>query len=117
MYEGREPVIYVCDPDILRLIMVKDIDFFDAKVALDFGDRFLNEMPDYLPNNKRKIVRGFTSPAFSGAKLRLMNFPMKKSLVEWGSQLKETIATNGGRLEKCAFDELVRALFLFTILK
>ncbi|XP_037045845.1 cytochrome P450 3A56-like [Bradysia coprophila] len=107
VYEGREPAIYVCDPDILRLIMVKDISYFDAKIALDFGDRFLNEMPDYLPNNKWKIVRGFTGPAFSSAKLRLMSFPMKKSLVEWGSQLKDAITTNGGKLERCAFDDLL----------
>lgn len=85
--------------------MVKDISFFDAKVRLDFGDAFLNEMPDYLPNAKWKLVRGFTSPSFSSAKLRLMNFPMKKSLVEWGTEFRATIAKNGGRLEKCAFDE------------
>lgn len=105
VYDGREPKIYVCDPEILRLIMVKDISFFDAKVPLDFGDSFLNEMPDYLPNDKWKIVRGFTSPAFSSAKLRIMNYPMKKSLVEWGSQLKGTINRSGGIVERCAFDE------------
>ncbi|KAJ6642747.1 Cytochrome P450 3A56 [Pseudolycoriella hygida] len=107
VYAGRQPKIYVCDPDILRLIMVKDASFFDAKVALDFGDRFLNEMPDYLSNDKWKIVRGFTSPAFSGAKLRIMNYPMKKSLVEWGTRLKSSINTGGGRLEKCALDDLL----------
>lgn len=85
--------------------MVKDVSFFDAKIPLDFGDPFLNEMPDYLPIDKWKIVRGFTSPAFSSAKLRIMNFPMQKSLVEWGSELRAKIEKNGGSLERCAFDE------------
>lgn len=92
--------------------MVKDISYFDAKVPLDFGDPFLNEMPDYLPMNKWKIVRGFTSPAFSSAKLRIMNFPMKKSLVQWGDQLRSTINKNGGRFCKCAFDELVLSVYI-----
>lgn len=105
MYDGREPHIYVCDPDILRMIMVKDISYFNAKIPLDFGDSFLNEMPDYLTYAKWKFVRGFTSPAFSSAKLRLMNFPMKKSLTEWGSEFRADITKNGGRLERCAFDE------------
>lgn len=91
--------------------MVKDVSFFDAKVPLDFGDPFLNEMPDYLPNDKWKIVRGFTSPAFSSAKLRIMNFPMKESLVEWGYQFRATINKNGGRFERCPFDELVFTLY------
>lgn len=105
VYEGREPRVYVCDPEILRLIMVKDASHFDSKGPVDFGNPFLNEMPDYLPADKWKIVRGFTSPSFSSAKLRIINFPMKKSLVEWGSQIKDTIYRNGGRFERCAFDE------------
>lgn len=105
VYEGREPQIYVCDPEILRLIMVKDAAYFDAKGPVEFGDPLLNEMPDYLPNDKWRIVRGFTSKAFSSAKLRVMNFPMKEALFEWGDNLKEKIKLGGGTIEKCAFDE------------
>jgi len=105
VYAGRDPQVYVCDPEILRLIMVKDTPHFDAKGPVDFRDPFLNEMPDYLPNNKWKIVRGFTSPAFTGAKLRMMNFPMKVCLLEWGHELKQRIEESGGKLAKCAIDE------------
>lgn len=85
--------------------MVKDSSYFDAKGPVNFRDSFLNEMPDYLPGEKWKIVRGFSSPAFSSAKLRMMNFPMKKSLVEWGTQIKNSVNRYDGRLERCAFDE------------
>ncbi|CAL8110949.1 unnamed protein product [Orchesella dallaii] len=106
MYSGREPQIFICDPELLRLIMVKDSSYFDGKSPLDFGDPLLNEMPDYLQGEKWRIVRNLTSPAFSSAKLRLMNFPMKESLKDFVNDLTSQIEkTNDGILRKCDFDD------------
>ncbi len=49
VYEGRQPQVFVCDPDLVRLICVKDAAYFDSKRLLDFGDPVLNEMPDFQP--------------------------------------------------------------------
>lgn len=91
--------------------MVKYAHHFDAQGPVDFGDSFLNEVPDYLPNAKWRIVRSFTSPVFTGAKLRMLSFPMKETIQEWGDQLTQKIMESpGGKLEKCAFDELVTSI-------
>lgn len=49
VYEGRDPQIFACDPELIRLITVKDAQYFDAKRLLEFNDPMLNEMPDFLP--------------------------------------------------------------------
>lgn len=86
--------------------MVLDTSYFDSNHPLDFGDKFLNEMPDYLPRDKWRIVRSFTSSAFSGAKLRLMNFPMKDSLNKFVGNMKLQIeSTPDGVLRHCEFDK------------
>ncbi|ODM98968.1 Cytochrome P450 3A56 [Orchesella cincta] len=108
LYSGREPQVYICDPELLRLIMVKDSSYFDGKSRLDFGDAFLNEMPDYLPGEKWRIVRSITSPAFSSAKLRLMNFPMKDSLTEFIHEFKMKVEnTTDSLLQKCNIDDVL----------
>lgn len=114
VYEGREPQIYVCDQEILRLIMIKDSNYFDAKGPVDFGDHFLNQMPDYLPRDSWRIVRSFTSPAFSSAKLRIMNYPMKESLIQFVNDLKHRVQNaDGGILKKCDFDGFLFTAFIF----
>lgn len=49
MYEGRKPVVCVCDPELIRLILVKDSENFRDRRAIDLGDEQVNEMMDFLP--------------------------------------------------------------------
>jgi hypothetical protein len=49
VYEGRTPIIYTCDPDLIRSIFVRDVDnFYDRRVG-HFGDQRIDEILDYLP--------------------------------------------------------------------
>lgn len=50
-YEGRKPVVCVCDPELIRLILVKESDYFRDRRAVDLGDPQVNEMMDFLPRN------------------------------------------------------------------
>ncbi|CAL8098958.1 unnamed protein product [Orchesella dallaii] len=104
VYEGRYPHIYICDPELVRLICIKDADHFNGKRPLDFGDPVLNEMPDFQPLGKWKLIRTFLTPAFSSSKIRSMNTPMRESIKEYVADLKESIKkTKKGVLEKVAY--------------
>lgn len=39
----------MCDPDLIRLILVKDSESFRDRRAIDLGDEQVNEMMDFLP--------------------------------------------------------------------
>lgn len=49
VYEGRFPQIHVCDAELIRLITVKDAEYFNDKRRMDFRSDLLNEMPDFQP--------------------------------------------------------------------
>lgn len=49
MYEGQDPQIHVADPELVRLIFVKDFDYFHDRRHMDFGSDVFNEILDYLP--------------------------------------------------------------------
>lgn len=51
VYEGRSPTIYVCDPELIRLIFVKDFDHFQDRRQIDLGDPLVNDFLDFLPGN------------------------------------------------------------------
>lgn len=52
VYEGREPQVFIAVPELVKIICIKDAEFFNGKRRLEFGDPVLNEMPDFQP---RKI--------------------------------------------------------------
>lgn len=49
LYEGRTPIIHVCDPDLIREIFVKDVEYFYDRRVGHFGDARIDEILDYLP--------------------------------------------------------------------
>lgn len=46
---GRAPHIYITDPDLIRLIFIKDFDHFQNKRMYDEGHELINDMMDILP--------------------------------------------------------------------
>lgn len=49
VYEGQDPQIHIADPELVRLIFVKDFDYFHDRRHMDFGSNVFNEILDYLP--------------------------------------------------------------------
>lgn len=49
LYEGRYPHIHVCDPELIRMIFVKDVDHFKDRRLVELGHPIMNEMLDFLP--------------------------------------------------------------------
>lgn len=49
VYEGRSPQILIADPELVKLILVRDYEHFRSRSAIDLGHAISNEILDYLP--------------------------------------------------------------------
>lgn len=85
IYSVLRPILVVCDPELVRTILVKDFQHFT--------DRGVHCEPDYdplsghlfsLPGKPWKNLRGKLSPTFTSGKLK----SMFSTLVECGSNLQ-----------------------------
>ncbi|ODM91536.1 Cytochrome P450 3A4 [Orchesella cincta] len=94
-YMGRIPEVYVADPELIRLIFVKDFVHFGDRKDPDFGSEVLNELLDYLPGEKWRQLRTFLSPLFTTAKLKQMSDVMADSTSEFMADLKSECDENG----------------------
>ncbi|KAG6443771.1 hypothetical protein O3G_MSEX003035 [Manduca sexta] len=73
IFEGRKPVLYILDPDLLKAIVVRDFEHFTDRMILNskepvYARRFLLN----LKGSEWKGVRSTLTPAFSSARLRNM---------------------------------------------
>ncbi|CAL8102557.1 unnamed protein product [Orchesella dallaii] len=94
-YVGRTPQVYVTDPELLRLIFVKDFIHFADRKEADFGSTLLNESFDYLPGEKWKLVRTNMSPLFTTSKLKQMSDVIADSASEFMAHLSSQCDEKG----------------------
>ncbi|XP_035708420.1 cytochrome P450 3A24-like [Folsomia candida] len=87
MYEGRAPHIYITDPDLIRLIFIKDFDHFQNKRMYDEGHELINDMMDILPYEKWKVVRTYFSPQLTTGKIKTMSYQMLDTIHDWMDKL------------------------------
>ncbi|KAG4065341.1 hypothetical protein HA402_012783 [Bradysia odoriphaga] len=88
VYEGQDPQIHIADPELVRLIFVKDFDYFHDRRTMDFGSNVFNEILDYLPGRKWKTVRQMLTPMLTKSKLNLMSQVINESATEFAEDLK-----------------------------
>ncbi|ODM89526.1 Cytochrome P450 3A40 [Orchesella cincta] len=98
-YEGRAPHIYIADPELVKLIFIKDFDHFHNKRIMDFGHELINEMMDhtkfyFLIDDKWKIIRTFLSPTLTTGKIRHMSIAMTETIEDWMGTVKEKLQNN-----------------------
>jgi cytochrome P450 len=83
VYNGRVPQVFVCDPDMIRQICIKDFDkFANRQHKFDFGPE-LSEMMDNIDDEKWKVTRSLASPFFTSAKLKKMSVTMKEAMQKY----------------------------------
>ncbi|XP_077525155.1 cytochrome P450 3A24-like [Amblyomma americanum] len=70
-FEDGKPVLYVAQPDLIKLVLVKDASKSQRKVVRSEDPLLDNLLPNVEPEKWRKI-RSATSPAFTTSKLRKM---------------------------------------------
>ncbi|ODM98967.1 Cytochrome P450 3A56 [Orchesella cincta] len=112
LYEGREPQVFICDADLIRSITVKDADYFDSKRPLDFGDPIMNEMLDFQPKEKWRIMRNMFTPVVnSSVRLRNSNPAMNAAIADFISDIKGKIKESGNdKAEKFSLNENIYAM-------
>ncbi|CAL8117001.1 unnamed protein product [Orchesella dallaii] len=86
-YVGRIPQVYVADPELIRLIFVKDFIHFADRKKSDFGVPVIDEVLDYIPGEKWKLLRTHLSPLFTTSKLKQMSGLMSESASEFMDDL------------------------------
>ncbi|KAJ6627057.1 Cytochrome P450 3A11, partial [Pseudolycoriella hygida] len=88
VYEGQDPQIHIADPELVRMIFVRDFDHFHDRRHMDFGSDVFNEILDYLPGKKWKTVRQMLTPMLTTAKLKLMSPIINSSAEEFAVDLR-----------------------------
>lgn len=74
IYEGRRPTLMVRDPDLIKLIMVRDFDHFVDRPVLRFRQRpSVNNMLITLQGAQWKAVRAILTPTFTSGKIKSMS--------------------------------------------
>ncbi|XP_002730610.1 cytochrome P450 3A24-like [Saccoglossus kowalevskii] len=71
-YEGRQPVINFADPEICKQITVKHFSSFVNRRVLPLNGKPMNSGLTVLVDDQWKRARNTLTPAFSGAKMRMM---------------------------------------------
>ncbi|KAM7288727.1 cytochrome P450 3A8-like [Ixodes scapularis] len=94
-YEGGKPVLFVADPELVKLVLVKDFASLPNRRILSFGDSLLDNMMSILPVEKWRRIRPAASPAFSTGKLRKMNSLIADCARTTAEHLKETAEKEG----------------------
>jgi len=74
IYEGRQPLLVVCDPQLVHTVMVKDFRSFvdrNASKVSFMHDKLFDHLVN-LRGEQWKAIRAKLSPTFSAAKLKSM---------------------------------------------
>jgi hypothetical protein len=50
VYDGRSPQVHINDPELVKMIMVKDYEYFSERPVVDFGHPLINDILDWLPS-------------------------------------------------------------------
>ncbi|XP_023946916.2 cytochrome P450 9e2 [Bicyclus anynana] len=76
IFEGRRPVLYVLDPELIKAITIRDSDHFCDRAILPTNEpKYINRSILHLQGSEWKVVRGLVRPAFSSARIKNM-FPL-----------------------------------------
>ncbi|CAL8112253.1 unnamed protein product [Orchesella dallaii] len=73
-YFGKQPDVFVADPDLIRQIFVKDFSsHFGERQDYEFGTDLMNEAVEFKKGEEWRTLRNFLSPLFSTSKLKHMS--------------------------------------------
>nr|XP_034832222.1 cytochrome P450 9e2-like [Maniola hyperantus] len=76
IFEGRRPVLYILDSDLIKAITIRDSDHFIDRAILPTNEpKYINRSILHLRGSEWKAVRSLVTPAFSSARLKNM-FPL-----------------------------------------
>ncbi|KAM7315477.1 cytochrome P450 3A41-like [Ixodes scapularis] len=72
-FEGPQPLLIVAEPDIVKLVLVKDFPLLPNRRHFDTNDPLLDSLMSQAPAQQWRRIRPAVSPAFATGRLRKMN--------------------------------------------
>ncbi|KAH9368445.1 hypothetical protein HPB48_012625 [Haemaphysalis longicornis] len=82
-------ILFAAEPEIVKQVLVKDFQIFPNRRAFEFGDPLLDNMMSATPVERWRNIRPVASPAFSTAKMRMMNSLIEDCAKVTAEHLKE----------------------------
>ncbi|KAM7313311.1 cytochrome P450 3A24 [Ixodes scapularis] len=95
VYEGGKPVLFVADPELVKLVLVKDFPSLPNRRVVNLFDPILDNMMLITPVERWRRIRPAVSPAFSTGKLRKMNSLIADCARKTAEHLKKTAEIEG----------------------
>ncbi|CAG9786733.1 unnamed protein product [Diatraea saccharalis] len=73
IFEGRRPVLYLFDPELIKAVTIRDFEHFVDRNTLNSNEpRYLKQSLLNLKGPEWKNIRSILTPAFSSARLKCM---------------------------------------------
>ncbi|ODM87121.1 Cytochrome P450 3A4, partial [Orchesella cincta] len=95
-YVGRTPHLFITDPELIRLIFVKDFStHFGDRQDFEFGCQIMNELFEFKKGEEWKTLRTFLSPLFTTSKIKQMSEVIADSAQEFTNDLRSECGENG----------------------
>ncbi|CAG2111967.1 unnamed protein product [Medioppia subpectinata] len=100
-FEGNRPVLTVADPELIRNILITDIDVFNA--AKESNPLFRSKAHPILSQNLAAMggrgwrrVHGVVSPTFSPSRMQVIYAHMNRSLDNMAKELNSRVSASAG---------------------
>lgn len=115
IYEGRRPVLIIRDPELIKLIMVRDFEHFVDRPTLGLSNSpYLKNMLINIKGQRWKNLRALMTPTFSSGKLKAMEILVEQCGQQLGTFLQNESNKNS-RGDKCIELEMKELFGRFTL--
>jgi len=94
VFNGNEPVLTIADPELIKLVLVKDFNKFTNHGELNTDHPILNNHLSNARGDQWKRIRSIISPTFTSGKMKKMYSTIRHCLQEYLDHL-ETFAKEG----------------------
>ncbi|CAN7997406.1 unnamed protein product, partial [Ixodes hexagonus] len=89
VFEGGNPTLFVADPELVKLILVKDFAAVPNRRSVPFFEPLLENMMSFVTLKKWRKLRPAASPAFATGKMRKMYARINDSITATVQFLKK----------------------------
>ncbi|PNF19766.1 Cytochrome P450 9e2 [Cryptotermes secundus] len=113
-YEGRQPVLMIRDPELIKLIMIRDFEHFVDRATLGLSSSpYFKNMLINIKGQQWKNLRALMTPTFSSGKLKAMEILVEQCGQQLGTFLQNE--SNKNRDDKCTELEMKELFGRFTL--
>jgi cytochrome P450 len=96
-YEGRQPVLLVGDPEIIKQLLVKNFNSFTDRrfIKMDEKNKIIEKILLVMQGEEWRLARHYLSPTFTTGKLKQMGRLMEECAQDIIEKLQDKVKTTG----------------------